>query len=496
MKLFKRKKPEPQTRPHSSLFTTHIDAPRGGGMDYLRERTRFNPAAPKSADGQTYAMDSLQGVKDIFALQDTALPDNIAYWYGGQTFIGYQLCAVLAQNWLVDKACTMPARDSIRMGYEISIPSGIKIDPEKITALQEMDEKFRIPEKLVEFVRFSRIFGIRHALFEVDSPDPDYYLKPFNIDGVRPGSYRGIAQIDPYWITPELNFEAASNPANPDFYEPTWWRVNGQRIHKSHFVIIKTSEVADILKPAYLYGGISIPQKIFERVYAAERTANEAPLLALTKRTTSIKTDLTLAKANQDKFLETIGVFSYFRDNFGIKILGTDDVIEQFDTSLTDLDAAIMTQYQIVAAASEVPATKLLGTAPKGFNSTGEYEEASYHEMLESIQKHDLTAFLKRHHELCVKSEISPQNPFPVQVSWMPLDSPTALEVADLNLKKAQTAQALNSLGAIDGIDERQRITLDPDSGYANLPDIERDISEIETNEENEQEPESEEAQS
>ena len=45
----------------------------------------------------------------------------------------------------------------------------------------------------------------------------------------------------------------------------------------------------DTLKPSYNYGGIPLPQLIYERVYAAERTANEAPQLALSKRTSVLK---------------------------------------------------------------------------------------------------------------------------------------------------------------------------------------------------------------
>ena len=53
---------------------------------------------------------------------------------------------------------------------------------------------------------------------------------------------------------------------------------------ESHFVILRGPEVSDILKPSYLYGGLPLTQLILERVYGAERTANEAPMLALTKR--------------------------------------------------------------------------------------------------------------------------------------------------------------------------------------------------------------------
>ncbi|MFL9599050.1 anti-CBASS protein Acb1 family protein, partial [Aeromonas veronii] len=58
----------------------------------------------------------------------------------------------------------------------------------------------------------------------------------------------------------------------------------------------------DILKPTYIFGGIPLTQRIYERVYAAERTANEAPLLAMSKRTSTIHVDVEKAIANEDAF--------------------------------------------------------------------------------------------------------------------------------------------------------------------------------------------------
>ena len=56
------------------------------------------------------------------------------------------------------------------------------------------------------------------------------------------------------------------------------------------------------------------------------------------------------------------------RDNYGVKVIDKDaEDLTQFDTGLADLDVTIMTQYQLVAAIAGVPATKLLGTTPKGF---------------------------------------------------------------------------------------------------------------------------------
>lgn len=418
------------------------------------------------------AMDNNLSVKAPF-MGSFLIPEAQMLWYAGQSFIGYQLSAMLAQNWLISKACLMPAKDATRNGYEITVNDGTEVDPEIIEEIKKLDVKYQLNKNLIQFVQMGRIFGIRIAMFVVETDDPDeYYKNPFNPDGVLPGSYKGITQIDPYWITPQLDMDAAGNPASIHFYEPTWWIINGRPVHRTHLVIFRTEEVADILKPTYIYGGVPIPQKIAERVYAAERTANEAPMLALTKRTDVVKADIAQATAQYPGFVARVNQWVYNRDNYGVKFLGLEEDMQQFDTSLADLDAVIMTQYQLVAAGANVPVTKLMGTVPKGFNSTGEYDESNYHEELESIQSHDLTPLIERHHLLLIRSEIAPAfgiEPFNTTVKWNELDALTNKELAEINRFKAETGERLIMSGAIDGLEERQRITTDPHSGYTGL---------------------------
>lgn len=431
------------------------------------------------ANGGTFAMDEAYPDLQLVKWQNTyggCLPPAQLLYFGMQSFIGYQTCGILAQHWLIDKVCTMPARDAVRHGYDTTVNDGTAISPDILEYMKQRDKDFKVKNNCVEFVRMGRIFGIRIAMFDVDSTDPKYYENPFNIDGVREGSYRGISQIDPYWVTPELDQAAATNPANRNFYEPTWWRINGKRVHRSHLVIMRNGdELPDILKPTYFYGGIPVPQKIAERVYAAERTANEAPMLALTKRLISLKTDITQVAANPQAFTEKMGFWSTLMNSFGIKVIGQDEEIEQHDTALAEMDALIMTQYQLVAAGGDVPATKLLGTSPKGFGAAGDYEIESYHELLESMQEHDLSPLVNRHHALLIKSEVCKKfncSFFQTDIMWRPTDTPTEKEQAEINKLKADTDLSLIQGGAIDGIDSRNRIIEERDSGYNGIPAI------------------------
>jgi hypothetical protein len=438
----------------------------------------FNPRAPGLG---RFAMDAPSdgnplSFKPVIPTVNLIPPAQLA-WYASQGFVGWQTCAVLSQHWLVDKICTTPCRDAIRNGFELATTDDETIDPKVLEAIRKGDKQFGLRKNCVEFARYNRIFGIRWALPIIENKDASYYLKPFDIKKVTPGSYKGMAQIDPYWISPELDLEAAANPASVHFYEPTWWRINGIRIHRSHFVIIRNGSVPDILKPTYYYGGVPIPQKIAERVYAAERTANEGPQIALTKRTTVLHLDVAQAVANFQEFLQRINFFTNTRDNYGVKIVGTNDKLEQYDTSLTDFDDMTMCQYNIACAAGDCPATKIMGTSPKGgLGSEGDYDADSYHEFLESVQEHDMLPLIEMHHRLLIASEIRPKfksipEGWQPTINWNPVDTPNAKEQAEINEIESRIGNNLVNSGAIDGVDERNRLMADPDSGYNGLGD-------------------------
>ena len=463
--MFWRKKQveQPEVPMPKSVFSTDLGAlsnPNPLGKQQLIIRNTPN------VEG---TMDSASLLPDAANIE--VMPDAQFFWYASQSFIGYQACAILAQNWLIDKACLMPARDAVRQGYEIEGP-----DEKTIQRIRELDKKYKIDHAMREFIHMGRIFGIRIAIFRVSSSDPDYYEKPFNIDGITPGSYLGISQVDPIWVTPLLTDTSLTDPANIRFYDPQFYIIGGKKYHRSHLCVYIPHPVPDVIKPNYQYGGVSIPQLIYERVYAAERTANEAPQLAMTKRTGILKVKAEAFFSNLSQAKQNLVEWIGLRDNYGVKVVDKENEdYSQHDTGLADLDATIMTQYQLVASIAEVPATKLLGTQPKGFNSTGEHEAENYRQVLESIQANDLNPLLERHHMLLMKSEL--QSDEPLHVSWLPLDSPTAAEWADINLKKAQAAQIYSSMGAIDGMDIREQLRMDKNGDFFGLAEIDETLN-------------------
>jgi phage-related protein (TIGR01555 family) len=418
--------------------------------------------------GAIMAMDDDTGMLKDGPNSEYSVPNSLMQWYMSQSFIGYQACAIIAQHWLVDKACSMSGEDAARNGWVLKARGGKKLEQEESDLIKQADKRYKVKDNLVELNRFKNIFGIRVVIFKVKSQDPLYYEKPFNLDGVTPDSYEGMSQVDPYWMMPVMTTKGTGDPSAIGFYDPEYWVISGKKYHKSHLCIVRGPQPADILKPTYIFGGIPLTQRIYERVYAAERTANESPLMAMSKRTMAIHVDMEKALANQAQFEQRLMMWVKYRDNHGVKVLGKEEAMEQFDTNMSDFDSIIMNQYQIVAAIARTPATKLLGTSPKGFNATGEFEMRSYHEELESVQEHVMMPCLERHYDILGRS-LSLKTNF--EVVCNPVDSMTAKERAELNYQKAQTAEVQVNLGAVSPDEVRNSIREDEHSGYNELQD-------------------------
>lgn len=405
--------------------------------------------------------------RNTFGLSGTQANEFVLEWYASQGFIGYQACSIIAQHWLINKACTIPSEDAVRNGYKITTNDGKKLDSTVIDAIRDLDQQYDITNQLIEFRRRSKIFGIRIAFFKVKSKDKKYYEKPFNIDGITEGSYEGIVQVDPYWATPQLDGDAAANPASPNFYEPTYWLINGKLYHRTHLIIDRYAEVTDVLKPTYLYGGIPLTQMLYERVYAAERVANEAPALTMSKRLFVLKTNAKKALSHMSVFVDRIMQFSHFKDNYGIQPIDEHESIEKLDTSLGDLATVIENQYQIVAAISGTPETKLMSKEPKGLSSEGKGDKNNYYDVVSNEQTH-MNPFLKRHHEILMKSNIEPafgKQPR-ITVLWESAEDSTPVELSIINKTDAETAQTYFEMGVLDPEEIRNKLICDENSGY------------------------------
>lgn len=426
----------------------------------------------KGPNGKMVAMDEALGCSMPKMHGLDGVGQNIIYtFFAKHGFIGWQLCALLSQHWLIHRACTIPNQDAMAPGWEniFEKETEDKKDTELLTELHKLSEqKYHLSKKCVDFGNNRKIFGIGIAFPIIDGVDPEL---PFNIDAVKPGSYKGIAIIDPYWALPSWTAESMSEPGNIHFYEPEYYSFpfNGgmKRVHRSNLIISTHGEVPDILKPSYYFGGIPLPQMMYERVYAAEKVANEAPLLALTKRLLVADGNIETAWTDPKEAQNRISHLVKLRDNFGVWVKNPGDAMTQIDTSLSDFDQLIMTQYQIVSGICDIPMFKLMGSNFKGLNPTGEGELKNYVQTLQSLQENVFKPLIERHNLLSMKSDLERDEM--VTCKFKPVDMPTEKELAEVEALKAQTDTAYVNSGILTPEEVRAKVSADQSNSYNSL---------------------------
>ena len=385
--------------------------------------------------------------------EDDKLPKNVRYnpflasgispkvmeYFGTRLPIGYNMCAFLATHELISPCCVVPPKDAIAKGYKIEMVGKSDNgngddDGSDASTLDEIkkeseNNQYQLSKVLRRHGLNERMFGVAYTMpifkeieDERGNKTPFDYSKPFDAGAIPKGSYLGMKVIEPEWVSGyEFTENGSNSPIDKSFYEPEFYHIGGlRRVHRSWIVKSVYMEVSDLFKPSYYYGGPSLPQLIYERIYCGDKIANEVPMLVMTKRL--LVADANVSAMVDDKKVAqlTMDALNYFRDNYSVFFKNPNTQVTQIDTSLEGLPQAGMFEYQLAAAISGMPVTKILKNVPTGLQSTGDYEMDDYHELLGEIQK-EYEGVMDMHFKCFTASKYG--HVIDIKVNWNPLQN-------------------------------------------------------------------------
>lgn len=368
---------------------------------------------------------------------------NMSKFFNSYQRMTPQEAGMLSRHWLVGKAISMPIKTALRRGF--------KIDGENQKELEKEVKRHKLYVRLAELGIYARSMGGALMLFKTYDADKfseyteqDYYLAPFNIDSIHEGNKLSISVFDSFFAIAQADGEGFTDPLSDYFYDPEFYSVRGLKIHRSHFVKYVPYDVPQFMKPYYYFYGISVPERVMEKVYAAESSQLEGLALLKTKRLLTLQVPDLVDRDDAD-VTRVMTMIANAMNNFSFMLLDGQTNVAQHDVALTDLESTIMMNYQLVASASDVPADQLIGTSPKGFNTTGEYQQDVYHGFVEGVQD-DLSEACERFFD--IQKRI---NGYKDDISFQfnPLTSLTDKEIAEINEINARTAQILVTTAAV-----------------------------------------------
>lgn len=389
-------------------------------------------------------------------------------------FPGYPYLAELALRSEYRSAAETTAKEMTRRWIKLkSAAAGEKDD--KIKALTEALEEFRVRALFRTAIENDYYFGSYRIYMNIKGQDSDAGRQlPFNITdesgALGKGCLLGLAGVEPIWTTP-YSYNSI-DPTSPDFFKPTSWFILGKKTHATRLLPFISRPVPDLFKPAYNFGGISMSQLMEPYVMQWYRTRDSVSDMVYNYSTSGVATNLAslLDEDNTGASLQKRAqLFNQIKGNRGLMLLDKDtEEFFQFNTPLSGLDKLQAQAQEHMCEPSHTPAVKLLGVQPTGLNANSDGEITVYNDFLHSEQEggpdDNLKVILKTL-QFHLFGSYDPD----IQHVWIPLSEPTQTELAKIRLDDAQAGQTYIAGGVIAPEEERNRLQMDPDSGYDSL---------------------------
>ena len=349
------------------------------------------------------------------------------------------LNSLYRDNWVVQNVVGLMVDDMLREWYK---PKGT-ITPDMQDALDRLERETRIRDRLNAGLRWGRLYGGAAGLIMVRGQED--LEKPLDLELVYPGSFKGLYILD-RWMgittTNGLIFEAGE-PV-PEYYSVTDARGRTvARVHHSHVIRFTGRELPEIERQAEMYWGESEVEALYKEVVAHDNvSANMAALTFQANINTMEVPGLEQlfsigASQAQKRFWNTMQAQSVLRSNFGVQLVEKDTKLTNTQYSFAGLQDVYESMALNLCGASHYPMTKLFGRSPAGMNATGESDLRNYYDYVDSQREAKLRPALQKLLPVLAMSAWG-YIPDDLDFSFPPLWTPTAMETAEIALKKAQ----------------------------------------------------------
>jgi hypothetical protein len=435
--------------------------------------TATAPAPGVLPKGKTIAMDS--AVNEFGAWANNALGSMVLE---GQTFLGYPYLAELAQRPEYRRPTEIIAQEMTREWIRMATV-GDEDKSEKIKEIEADLKEFGVRDLFREMAEHDGFFGRGHIYIDTGATDDPEELLTSIGDGrdatsqtkLEKGCLKRLKTVEPMWTYP-AGYNS-NDPLSPEWYRPGSWYVMAKEVHASRLLTIVGREVPDLLKPAYMFGGLSMSQMAKPYVDNWLRTRQDVSDAVHRFSTTVLKTDLSVETTGED--LENrVQTYTNYANNNGVMLINmeTED-FANVSMPLTSLDLLQAQAQEHQASVFGIPLVKLLGIQPAGLNASSDGEIRVFEDGISAYQEALYRKPLQKVIDIIQINRYGVVDP-DITFAFEPLWSLDEEKRAAVRKIEAETDVILIDGGIISTEEARARVAGDVDTPYHGL-----DVSEL-----------------
>lgn len=404
--------------------------------------------ATLGADKPTLAMDSVP----FDDLADYAT--NSSPWSEGLGFMGYAYLAELWQRPEYRRISEIWAAECTRKWIKLKGDN-----PERLDKLEALLREFGVREKFREAIELDGGFGRAHIFMDFGDRKGERGDRIEHTPETVPvGALKNLKVVEPYWCYP-LQFNTM-DPLADDFYAPNQWQVMGDTVHNTRMLTFVGRELPDMLKPVYMFGGLSLSQmaKPYIDNFIRNRTSAGNLLYSFSTMVLSTNMSVMLSAEGAAELIRRIQTYVFSRDNGGLMVVDKEsEELKNVSAPITGVDKLLAQAQEFISSVVGIPLVVLLGVTPSGLNASSEGELKAFYAHIKGYQEKALQAPLNtllRVLQLHLDGKVDDAITFEFVDLWE-LDDEAKARVRQTNMA---TETGYIQAGVLDPEDVRERL--------------------------------------
>ena len=350
------------------------------------------------------------------------------------------LNSLYRDNWVVQNVVGIIPDDMTKKWFA---PAGA-VGPEHLKELERVQRVTALRERVNEGLRWGRLYGGAAGLIMIGGQE-GMLGQPLELESIYPGTFQGLYILDRWQgVVPGMELVFEGGEPVPAYYSITDARGNTvAKVHHSRLVRFTGRDLPFLERVAELYWGESEVEALYNDVVKHDNVA--ANMAALTFRANVDTMEVqnldqlfsVTSGEQQRRFWNVMQAQSVMKSNFGMQLVNRGDQIKNTQYTFTGLQEVYDSMCLDLSGASRIPVTKLFGRSPAGMNATGESDLRNYYDYVDTLREAKLRPILEKLLPVLAMSAWGAV-PDGLDITFPPLWTPTAAEVAEIALKKAQ----------------------------------------------------------
>lgn len=398
------------------------------------------------------------GLANLFSRLGTGADRATRSFYYAHEMSQEQLEAAYRSSWLTRKVHDLVPFEMTRAGRSW------KADKDQIERLEGYEKRLALWHKLREALTVARLHGGSAIVLGVRQGMPD---QPLRVAALGKETLRYAVVFSRHQLTAPMGMDR--DPESDFFGQPLMWemrapRGNAVRIHPSRVITFHGAPLPQgslaISELDRFWGDpllISIKSAIdnAETVQAAIATLlheMKQDVISIPGLTEKIATEgaegLLAARIEAAQQMKSMFNTLLIDGGKGGEQKEGGETWETRQLSFAQYPEMLAGFLGIVAGASDIPVTRLLGQSPGGLQSTGKGEQTDFNRMIAAKQDADLGPGLLRLDEILIRSALG-SRPDEIYSDFAALDELDAATASEIEKREAETVQIYSTSGLI-----------------------------------------------